>query len=211
MNEESSVARRYGAGARRTSRIMTVTLLVALVALVALPTLGCRGRSRGAPAERPDDTPDPRPVTTTAGTISQPTPISPPITRSSPPPSGTRSFTTSSSFVVPFGVTTLRIAVNAGGGGGGASCTSRRPGGSGIGHRESNSFAVTPGDILDVSITPPERGRCGGGNGGRGGSATVRGRGVHIFASGGVGGIGTGGGCAFCGGDGGPSSAVISW
>lgn len=196
MNEDPAASRRRCAIRDQSVRILTVALLIALA---AAPCLGCRPRSRQTSTDRSGDTTDTRPV------------VSPPSPRSSPPPTGSRSFSTPTKFVVPSGVTTLRIELTAGGGGGGASCTSHRPGGSGVGHREVGSFAVTPGDILDVSVIPPERGRCGGGGGGRGGSASVRGRGVNIFADGGKGGVGTGGGCSFCGGDGGPSSAFLSW
>lgn len=204
MTEDLAASRRRCAIREQSLRILTFALLIALVAATCL---ACRPRSRQTSRDRSGDTTDTPPAVVPP---SPPNPPSPP-TRSSPPPTGSRSFSTSTKFVVPSGVTTLRIEITAGGGGGGASCTSHRPGGSGVGHREVGSFAVTPGDILDVSVTPPERGRCGGGSGGRGGSASIRGRGVNIFADGGRGGIGTGGGCSFCGGDGGPSSAFVSW
>lgn len=209
-NEEVNAS--HGRGALRDRAARGVTSAIVIVLALATP-LGCRPRSRGRPTERAGATADTPPVNT-------PTAVTPPSPPSPPPPApqarlapvtGSRSFATSSKFVVPSGVTSLRIELTAGGGGGGASCTARRPGGSGIGHREVRSFTVAPLDILDVSIVPPERGRCGGGGGGRGGSAAVRGRGVNIFADGGSGGVGTGGGCSFCGGDGGPSSAFISW
>lgn len=183
--------------------------LVLVVLLLASASLGCRKPTRGRPREE-DSTP-------TAPTVATPPPViapvvAPPSLQNAVPPTGTRSFSSSSKFVVPFGVRSVRIEVTAGGGGGGASCTSmRKGGGSGVGARQVGTFVVAGGELLDVNMVAPESGRCGGGNGGRGGSAAVRGAGINIFANGGTGGIGTGGRCGFCGGDGGPSSATISW
>jgi hypothetical protein len=82
------------------------------------------------------------------------------------------------------------------GGGGGADGGSNFKGGGGGGggaNRISQTFAVTPGQVLDITVG---RGGAGGGGpygtGGTGGTSTVTGTGVSFTAGGGTGGTGGG-------------------
>lgn len=117
----------------------------------------------------------------------------------------------SASFTVPAGVTAITISAVMGGGGGGGSCggIGGYPGTAGS---QTNTYTVTPGEVLQIQTQVGGPGGCGGGGGGAGGSVWVSGPGVDFFARGGDGGEGSGGGCiGGCGGNGGDSTVDISW
>jgi hypothetical protein len=76
-------------------------------------------------------------------------------------------FTATGSFTVPPGVTSLLVEVWGGGGGGGASAPNGSPGGGGGGGGFGESVvAVTPGDVITVTVG-------GGGTPGSGGNGTT--------------------------------------
>lgn len=122
-------------------------------------------------------------------------------------PSGEAVFTTvgTSSWVVPPGVTSLSLVAVGGGGGG----SSGGHGGSGGGLTYRNSTAVTPGQILQVTVGAP-----GTYSTANGGASSVTIGGLVVSAGGGgttnrIGGCGTGG-TSYCGGAGGAQNAGVA-
>lgn len=103
-------------------------------------------------------------------------------------------FTSSGSFTVPPGVTTIWISAVAGGGGGGSSLTvpanfiQSGAGGGGAGQAINRvGFSVTPGQVLPVTIgAGGNGGAAGGANGSPGGTTSVGGL---VTLTGGSGGI----------------------
>lgn len=126
------------------------------------------------------------------------------------------SFTSSDSWEVPAGVTSIDVIVVGGGGGGGAgryggeinpptTCFGGGGGGGGgSGYKtEENSVSVTPGQTLTITVGS---GGSGGGSGGTagssGGASSITGDGVSVSANG-----GSGGGSGSKGVDGGTGGA----
>ena len=117
-------------------------------------------------------------------------------------------------FVVPAGITSITIQGTGGGGGGGGGCNGPFSGGAaGNDTTVTQTYAVTPGETLQVETQTGGQGGCGygGGGGGAGAGVWVSGAGVNFAILGGGGGDGEGGDCSSCGGNGGDSSATISW
>ena len=98
-------------------------------------------------------------------------------------------FTASGSFTVPDGVTTIRGRLWAGGGGGGGSSANTIAGsGGGGGEFVEQSAAVTPGQVITITVgAGGAGGTAGGGNGGNGGASSI---GTLMSAAGGGGGRG---------------------
>lgn len=113
---------------------------------------------------------------------------------------GSQTFTTSGTFTVPIGVTSIVIEVVGGGGDGGGN----GGGGGGGGGYSSGLFAVTPSSTLTVTV-----GGSGGGTTSVGMLITATGGGNGTSVSnpnvggGGAGGVGSGGTVNYTGGDGG--------
>jgi hypothetical protein len=105
-----------------------------------------------------------------------------------------QSFATNGSFVVPQGVTRLRVRAFGGGGGGGGNTGSGGGGGGGGGGYAEGIFAVGPGQVIAVAV-----GAAGGAGGNAGGSAAANSGGnggassfgVFLSAAGGLGGQGS--------------------
>lgn len=133
-----------------------------------------------------------------------------PKTRSGFNAKGIQRFTSSGSFTVPTGVTTIRVSAVAGGGGGGgsggANCSgggwaaTGGGGGGGAGQYVVNQdYAVTPGQVLTVTIGGAGSGGTAGavagnaGNGTAGGTTSLIGTGVSLSLTGGSGGGGSNG------------------
>jgi hypothetical protein len=128
------------------------------------------------------------------------------------------SFTSSSTFVVPNGVTRVKVRMCGGGGGGGAGANNQGGGGGGAGGYAENVFPVTPGQSIAVTIgVGGNGGVSGGAASGNGGttsfgalmSATGGNGGVNAtsFASGGSPGLGSGGALVLAGGFGSDGNA----
>lgn len=123
-------------------------------------------------------------------------------------------FTVNGSFTVPVGINTIYLTAAAGGGGGGGGYSSGANGGSGGGGGASilkSSYAVTPGQVIPITIGAGGSAGAVAGNGGAGGSTiigaliTLTGGGGGIagsVSSGGTGGGFSGGGLSTAGGDG---------
>lgn len=115
-----------------------------------------------------------------------------------PPGTTIQMFTSSTSFVVPDGVTYLRGKTWGGGGGGGGNTTQGGGGGGGGGGYAENIIAVTPGETLTLTVgAGGTAGSNAGGSaaansGGNGGLTRIlRGATVLISANGGTGGEGS--------------------
>ena len=123
---------------------------------------------------------------------------------------GMSKFTSNGSFTVPVGVTKIRVSAVAGGGGGGgsggANCSgggwaaTGGGGGGGAGQYVVNQeYAVTPGQVLTVTIGGAGSGGSAGavagnaGNGTAGGTTSLIGTGVSLSLTGGSGGGGSNG------------------
>jgi hypothetical protein len=119
------------------------------------------------------------------------------------PPSNLQVFTSSDSFTVPSGVTTIEVEVRGGGGGAGGSVSYPGQGGCGGGYGKS-VFAVTPGSTHTVTVGA---GGAGGGSAsGTGAAGGASSFGTFISATGGGGGLRNGAaGCA-----GGTSTAALN-
>lgn len=133
-------------------------------------------------------------------------------------------FTSSGSFTVPAGVTTIYVSGGAGGGGGGGTNTtsassSGGAGGGGAGQSAIRApYTVTPGQVLSVTIGAAGSAGAVGGNGGNGGNTVL---GSLVTFQGGFGGAsgsaasttnsnGGAGGVGFPGGDfGGDSGSTL--
>jgi len=105
-------------------------------------------------------------------------------------------FTSSTNWVVPQGVTKLQIIATGGGGGGGGACgyESGRAGEGGYcGFTDISIVNVTPGETLTITIGAGGSGGYGDNNGGNGGTTSVSGSisGTLISVSGGIGGRGS--------------------
>lgn len=106
-------------------------------------------------------------------------------------------FTSSGSWVVPTGVTSISaVCVGAGGGGGGSEESDETGGGGGGGGLSYvNSIPVTPGETLTITVGSGGGGGGVGGNGSAGGSSSIfRGLTDLVSANGGSGGQNRGGG-----------------
>ena len=114
-------------------------------------------------------------------------------------PQGQQDFTSSGSFTVPTGVTSINIvAVGAGGGGGGTDNNDETGGGGGGGALAYvNTISTTPGESLTITVGTGGNGGGRGANGGGGGSSSVdRGGTTLVQANGGSGGQHAGAGGA---------------
>lgn len=133
-----------------------------------------------------------------------------PINVTSPTPSGARTLSytgANQSFVVPAGVTSLRVKLWGGGGGGGGKAA-----GGGAGHANA-TISVTAGETLTVVVGGG--GSAGNGNsgvrrGGGGGGATAILRGTTVLAVAGGGGGGSGEGTTCAGGAGGGTAGAAA-
>ena len=102
-------------------------------------------------------------------------------------------YSSSGSFIVPAGVTRLRLTV-IGGGGAGGTHASLPGGGGGAGGRGEHWLAgIVPGAVVPVAVGAPGMPTGGPGAGGPGGSS---GFGIYVAAAGGQGGGGGGSGAA---------------
>jgi hypothetical protein len=105
-----------------------------------------------------------------------------------------QSFATNGSFVVPQGVTRLRVRAFGGGGGGGGNTGSGGGGGGGGGGYAEGIFAVGPGQVIAVAVgaAGSAGGNAGGSaaanSGGNGGASSF---GAFLSAAGGLGGHGS--------------------
>jgi hypothetical protein len=117
-------------------------------------------------------------------------------------------------FTVGAKVTSLSVYLWGGGGGGGGWCGNGWGGHGGNGQEIRATFAVTPGQVLQLTVGQGGPGACGGGGGGGGGSAgiaTADGKRLY-WARGGDGGGGSGSGCwGGCGGHGGTAGIHFRW
>lgn len=120
-------------------------------------------------------------------------------------------FITAGNFTVPAEVTRIKVTVT-GGGGSGASCASGAAGGGGgAGGTAIESIAVTPGDVIAVTVGAGGAAPASGAvNGAAGSDSTfgafctgAGGNGGSTIPAGGIGGNGTGGTINIRGGDGG--------
>ena len=108
--------------------------------------------------------------------------------------SAMQAFTTGGTFVVPPGVSRLRVRAIGGGGGGGGNTTSGGGGGGGGGGYGEGIFTVGPGQVISVAIGPAgaggvnSSGSAAGNSGGTGGASSF---GAFIAAAGGTGGQGS--------------------
>lgn len=110
---------------------------------------------------------------------------------------GQQNFTTSGTFTVPAGVTSIAVLCIGGGGGGGGSEDPNETGGGGGGGALAyvNNLSVTAGESLTVTVGSGGNGGGGGGNGGSGGSSSLaRGGTTLVQANGGGGGQNRGSG-----------------
>ncbi|TBN00379.1 choice-of-anchor D domain-containing protein [Hyunsoonleella flava] len=137
--------------------------------------------------------------------------------------SQSQTFTSSGTFVVPAGVTSVNVAAWGAGGGGGDEASNDGAGGGGGGGFRGGTIAVTPGDNITITIGNGGAGATSNGNDGANGGNTIVSHtigtitanggdgGTTSFGSGGFGGAGGGGSftgtvtsqIAFSGGDGG--------
>lgn len=101
-------------------------------------------------------------------------------------------FITTGNFTVPAEVTRIKVTVTAGGGGGAGCAANSAGGGGGAGGTAIESIAVTPGDVIAVTIGAGGAGGASGSNNGTTGSAS--GFGAFCSALGGIGGTATGAG-----------------
>ena len=104
---------------------------------------------------------------------------------------GQQNFTSSGTFTVPAGVTSIAVLCIGGGGGGGGSEDSDETGGGGGGGALAyvNNLSVTAGESLTVTVGSGGNGGGGGGNGSSGGSSSLaRGGTTLVQANGGGGG-----------------------
>ena len=105
-----------------------------------------------------------------------------------------QAFTASGSFVVPQGVSRLRVRAIGGGGGGGGNTSSGGAGGGGGGGYAEGIYAVGPGQVLAVVVGGGggggvnNSGSASGNSGGTGGASSLGG---FLSASGGIGGQGS--------------------
>ncbi len=108
----------------------------------------------------------------------------------------TETFTTSGTWTVPCGVTSVTVSVyGAGGGGGGSNSGGQAGGGGGAGGYASSVFVVTPGTTFSYIVgSGGTSGSSSGGDGGPGGASSWDGG--TVFANGGSGGIGVNNGGA---------------
>jgi len=103
-------------------------------------------------------------------------------------------FTASGSFTVPAGVTRVRVRAHGGGGGGGGNTTQGGGGGGGGGGYAEGIYAVTPGQVVAVTVGaggaggPNNAGTSGANSGGSGGASSF---GAFLTAGGGSGGQGS--------------------
>lgn len=106
------------------------------------------------------------------------------------PPSNTTVLTSGTSWVVPDGVTQIKIwAVGAGGGGAGANgVDATAGGGGGAGGLVYGVADVTPGQIFSYNLGPAGVGSTGGVNGGLGGDTFISSGSLSLSAYGGTGG-----------------------
>ena len=105
-----------------------------------------------------------------------------------------QSFIASQSWTVPAGVFSIRARGWGAGGGGGGSGAGGCGGGGGGGAYNEGIFAVTPGQVLTLTVgSPGTVGTAGGGNGGTGGTTSIAGM---FVSAGGVGGTGAASGYA---------------
>jgi len=109
--------------------------------------------------------------------------------------SNTESFTSSSTFTVPDGVTSIIVQAWGGGGGGGAvnggSGEKAAGGGKGGSFVRTTAFTVIPGQMYTVTVgAAGAAGTTGSVNGGAGGTSSFADHGVNIIAAGGNGGFG---------------------
>jgi hypothetical protein len=111
---------------------------------------------------------------------------------------GQQVFTSSSSFVVPANVKQISAVVVGGGGGGGGNDDSDETGGGGGGGALAyNTFAVTPGETLTITVGAAGTGGNASGAGGAGGQSNIQRAGVNLVAAnGGSGGAHRGNGGA---------------
>ena len=105
-----------------------------------------------------------------------------------------QAYTANGSFVVPAGVTRLRVRAIGGGGGGGGNTTSGGGGGGGGGGYAEGVFAVGPGQVVAVTVGAAgaggvnNAGSAAGNSGANGGASSF---GAFASASGGLGGQGS--------------------
>lgn len=85
-------------------------------------------------------------------------------------------FTSSGTFTIPAGKTTVKVTVVGAGGGGGASSASSTPGAGGGGGGTGISYltSLTPGNTISVTIGSGGAGGTSGGNGSNGGSSSIQ-------------------------------------
>jgi len=105
------------------------------------------------------------------------------------PPHGVQTFTSSGTFTVPAGVTSVSVELWGGGGGsGGAVPNNAGSGGAGGGYANKLVTGLTPGSTVAVTVgVGGAAGGAGGGNGGAGGASSF---GAFVSATGGGGGPG---------------------
>lgn len=100
------------------------------------------------------------------------------------------SFTSSSSWSVPLGIT--EVLVDGGGGGGGGGCsnsgTTRGGGGGAGGERNLRALPTTPGSTLTITIGSGGAAGAAAANGGNGGNTSISGPGGSLTWAGGLGG-----------------------